>query len=115
MTETQPASHRVAPRHRLYLVLLFLLTLASLLATIPLSLLSRQLGYGTVAIVIGIPCAAVGLVVARRQPSNPLGWLFLITGIYLILSNDAADYTYYMYRLWHRLPFHPAALAIDQL
>ena len=102
-------------RHRLSWLLLSLLALASLLATLPLSLLSGQLGYGTVAVVIGIPCAAVGVVVARRQPGNPLGWLFLVTGILLLISNDAADYAYYVYRLGHRLPFGPAALAIDQL
>ena len=67
------------------------------------------------AVVIGIPCAAVGVVVARRQPGNPLGWLFLVTGILLLVSNDAGDYAYYVYRLGHRLPFGPAALAIDQL
>ena len=67
------------------------------------------------AVVIGIPCAAVGVVVARRQPRNPLSWLFLITSIMLLVSIDAGDYAYYVYRLGHRLPFGPAALAIDQL
>ena len=65
--------------------------------------------------VIGIPCAAVGVLVARRQPGNPLGWLFLMTGSLLFVSNDAGDYSYYVYRLGHRLPFGPAALVIDQL
>src|SRR5271165_1038453 len=115
MTGTQPASRRAAPRSSLSLTVLSLLALLSLLATLPLSLLSGQLGYGTVAVVIGIPCAAVGVVVARRQPANPLGWLFLLTGILLLISNDAADYAYYVYRLGHRLPFGPVGLVIDQL
>ena len=115
MTGTQPASRRAAPRSSLSLTVLSLLALLSLLATLPLSLLSGQLGYGTVAVVIGIPCAAVGVVVARRQPGNPLGWLFLLTGILLLISNDAADYAYYVYRLGHRLPFGPVGLVIDQL
>ena len=115
MTGTQPASRRAAPRGSLSLTVLSLLALLSLLATLPLSLLSGQLGYGTVAVVIGIPCAAVGVVVARRQPGNPLGWLFLLTGILLLISNDAADYAYYVYRLGHRLPFGPVGLVIDQL
>ena len=115
MTGTRPASRRRAPRSRLALTVLALLALLSLLATLPLSLLSGQLGYGTVAVVIGIPCAAVGVVVARRQPANPLGWLFLLTGILLLISNDAGDYAYYVYRLGHRLPFGPVGLVIDQL
>ena len=65
MTGTQPASRRAAPRSSLPLTVLSLLALLSLLATLPLSLLSGQLGYGTVAVVIGIPCAAVGVVVAH--------------------------------------------------
>ncbi len=111
MTGTRFASRR-ATRARLSLSLL---ALVSLLATLPLSLLSGQLGYGTVAVVIGIPCAAVGVLVARRQPGNPLGWLFLMTGILLLISNDAGDYTYYVYRLGHQLPFGPVGMVIDQL
>ena len=115
MTGTRPARHPAATRRSLSLVLLALLALASLLATLPLSLLSGQLGYGTVAVVIGIPCAAVGVLVARRQPGNPLGWLFLMTAILLLISNDAGDYAYYVYRLGHRLPFGPVGLVIDQM
>ncbi len=115
MTGIRLASRRAAARARLSLILLALVAVACLLATLPLSLLSGQLGYGVVAVVIGIPCAAVGVVVARRQPGNPLGWLFLMTGILLLISNDAGDYAYYVYRLGHRLPFGPAALVIEQL
>jgi hypothetical protein len=67
MTRTPAAPRRVA------LALLAALALVALLATLPLSLLSRQLGNGIVAVVIGVPCAAVGVLVARRQPGNPLG------------------------------------------
>src|SRR5579863_8303570 len=75
-----------------------------LVMTLPLSLLSGQLGNGTVAVVIGVPCAAVGTLVARRQPRNPLGWLFLLTAISLFVSNDGADYAYFAYRLGHHVP-----------
>jgi len=111
MTGTRPASRRRAARSSLALTVLSLLALLSLLAALPLSLLSGQLGDGIVAVVIGIPCAAVGVVVARRQPGNPLGWLFLLTGSCLFVSNDAGDYAYYVYRLGHRLPFGPAGLS----
>ena len=86
-----------------------------LVATLPLTLLSGQLGDGLVALVIGIPCAGVGVVVARRQPGNPLGWLFLAIALCLFVANDGGDYSYFVYRLGHHLPFGPAALALDQL
>jgi len=50
----------------------------SMVAMLPLSLLAREFGPGIVAVVIGIPCAGIGVLVARRQPGNPLGWLFLV-------------------------------------
>jgi hypothetical protein len=86
----------------------------SLVAALPLTLLSGQLGNGLVALVIGIPCAAIGVLVARRQPSNPLGWLFLVIAVCLFVSNDGGDYAYYVYRLGHRVPLGPAALVTDQ-
>jgi hypothetical protein len=66
-----------------------------------------------VAVVIGIPCAAVGAVVARRQPRNPLGWLFLMTAVFLLAANDGGDYSYFVYRLGHHIPLGPAALALE--
>src|SRR4029077_3536150 len=44
---------------------------ASLAAMIPLSVLAQLLGEGVVALVIGVPCMAVGFVVARRPPRTP--------------------------------------------
>ena len=86
-----------------------------LVATLPLTLLSGQLGEGLVALGIGIPCAGVGALVARRQPGNPLGWLFLAIALCLFVANDGGDYAYFVYRLGHHLPFGPAALALEQL
>jgi hypothetical protein len=86
----------------------------SLVATLPLTLLSGQLGNGLVALVIGIPSAGIGVLVARRQPSNPLGWLFLVIAVCLFASNDGGDYSYFVYRLGHRVPLGPAALVTDQ-
>ena len=91
------------------------LAVLSFAAAIPLSLLSHQLVSGVIAAVIGVPCAAVGMVVTRRQRENPLGWLFLVIGVCLFLSTVGADYAVLAYRLGHRLPFGPVALALDQL
>ncbi len=91
------------------------LAMLSFAAAIPLSLLSHQLDSGVIAAVIGVPCAAVGIVVTRRQWGNPLGWLFLAIGVCLFLSTAGGDYATLAYRLGHRLPFGPVALALDQL
>jgi hypothetical protein len=63
----------------------------STVALVPLSIQTGQAFNGVVALVIGIPAAAVGLVVARRQPRNPLGWLLLAIGLCLILATDGSD------------------------
>jgi hypothetical protein len=88
--------------------------LLSIVAAIPLTVLSHQLGDVVVAAVIGVPCAAVGWVAARRQPENPLGWLFLVIGVFMFLSTDGGDYGYFVYRLGHHLPLAPAGLALAQ-
>jgi len=90
------------------------LAVLSLVAMLPLSLLSRQLGSGSTALVIGIPCAGVGLVVARRHPGNPLGWLYLLIASCLFLATDGGDYSSFVYRHGHDLPFNAVGLALDQ-
>jgi hypothetical protein len=58
------------------LVVLALLAGLALAAALPLAWLSHDLGSGVPALMFGLPSAAVGLLVARRQPGNPLGcWL----------------------------------------
>jgi hypothetical protein len=65
--------------------------------------------------VIGVPSGAVGVVVARRQPDNPLGWLFLAIAACLVLSSVGGDYAFYVYRLGHRLPLGAAGLVLYEL
>jgi hypothetical protein len=87
----------------------------SLAAAVPLTVLSGQLGDGVTAWAIGIPSAGVGFLVARRQPGNPLGWLFLVCAGCLFTSNDAVDYSYFVYRLGHHVSFGPLALWLSEL
>jgi hypothetical protein len=87
----------------------------SLVAMLPLSLLARQFGDGIVAVVIGIPCAGVGVLVARRQPGNPLGWIFLVIAVCLFLATDGGDYAFLVYRRGDHLPLGSAGLACDRL
>jgi len=86
-----------------------------LAAMIPLSVLAQLVGEGVVALVIGVPCAAIGFLVARRQPRNPLGWLFLVIAIFLFVPTVGGDYAYLNYELGHPLPFAAAGLAVDGL
>jgi hypothetical protein len=76
--------------------------------------LSGQIFNALVAAAIGVPCAAVGWLVTRRQPGNPIGWLFLVTGIFMFLSTAGGDYGYYVYRLGHHLPLGAAGSALSQ-
>jgi hypothetical protein len=84
-------------------------------AVIPLSLLSRQYVNGIVPLVIGVPCGVVGVLVARRQPGNPIGWLLLVIPACLFLATDGADYALLAYHLGYHLPLGPLALVLDEL
>jgi hypothetical protein len=68
-------------------------------------------------LVIIIVNAAVGLLVARHQPTNPIGWLLTGESVFLLLSILSGFYADIVYRLGHPgLPvIAPAALALDQL
>jgi hypothetical protein len=98
-----------------WVILLGGLAALSFAAMIPLTFLSGQVFNGAIPLVIGVPCAGVGILVARRQPRNPIGWLFLVTGTCLFLSTDGPDYALLTYRLGHHLPLGPVGLALGQL
>jgi hypothetical protein len=100
---------------RIWRSILGLLAVLSLTAAVPLSLLAHEADSGLIAAVIGVPCAAVGMVVTRRQRDNPLGWLFLVIGVCLFLSTIGQDYAILAYRLGHRLPLGPVALVLDEI
>jgi hypothetical protein len=105
---------------RVWRVVLSILAVLSGAAMIPLALLaspagSAALGNLLIAAAIGIPCAAVGYLVARQQPGNPLGWLFLVIAICLFLSTDGGEYAAVSYLLGHHLPFSPVGLVLDDI
>jgi hypothetical protein len=87
----------------------------SFAAAIPLTLLAHQVFIGVVAAVIGVPCAAVGFAVTRRQRDNPLGWLFLVLAICQFIGTDGGAYVLTADRFGHHLPFIPVALALDEI
>ena len=115
-----PAAEVTARRFRVaspatWIILLGGLAALSFVAMIPLMLMAHQLFNGLVALVIGVPCAVVGVLVARRQPRNPIGWLFLVIAAWVSLGTDGPDYAFLGYRLGHHLPLSAVGLALGQL
>jgi hypothetical protein len=58
--------------------------------------------------------ASVGIVVARRQPGNPLGWMFLALAARSALGVSAGAYAVLSYRLGHHLLLGVAAVFLAQ-
>jgi hypothetical protein len=87
--------------------------LAGLLAVfVPLTMASHDLHLSAAGAtpVMALALAAAGMVVANRQPSNPIGWLLLGSGLATMLSTDAGLYVLLDYRIGHgTLPLGPAA------
>ena len=84
-------------------------------ATVVLSLLVRRdlLENAGQPLLVTVPFAAVGVIVARRQPGNPMGWLLAGVGVLVMLANVGSLYAVLDYHLGHRLPFGPAAVLLD--
>jgi hypothetical protein len=61
-----------------------------------------DLGQNIGNLALFITLGAVGVVVARAQPRNPVGWLLLGAALALALSSAGGDYEVLVYRLGHR-------------
>ncbi len=60
--------------------------------------------------------AGVGVVVARRQPRNPVGWILLVFVLLFMLGSDSGYYAVYGYsRGHHGLPFAALAVLLEPL
>jgi hypothetical protein len=79
-------------------------------ALVPLAFAVREAESDIVIVIIVMSLAAVGLVVARRQPGNPLGWMFLALAALSALGTVAGAYAVLSYRLGHHLPLGVAAV-----
>ncbi len=88
------------------------LALALAIAAVPLAVLSRQ-GSPAEPLIAAASFTAVGLVVARRHPRNPMGWLLAAIGILILLTMTGGYYAVLVYRLGYRLPLGPLALVLD--
>jgi hypothetical protein len=99
-----------SPRTALILGGLFF---ALAVAFLPLVALAHQgsLIASATPLLIEVPYAAVGLIIARRQPRNPVGWLLLASGGLPLLGSDGGEYAWIVYGLGHHnLPFGEAAV-----
>jgi hypothetical protein len=54
--------------------------------------------------IITLPFFAVGVLVARRRPGNPIGWIFLAFTFAFLLSIDAANYAVLVFTVHRALP-----------
>jgi hypothetical protein len=125
MGEVQPAppAAKVSGRRPLLAprktaAILGVLAVALLAASLPLSDLSHQLTFNNASGSVGLILffGGVGVLVARRQSRNPVGWLLI--GYVLLggLSVDAGYYTLLRYHLGHRgLPLGPVAVLLTPL
>jgi hypothetical protein len=66
------------------------------------------------AIVFALSFTAVGVVVARRDPRNPMGWLLLGVALAIEIGSLAPGYAYLDYGRHHgSLPFGPVAVLLS--
>ncbi len=94
------------------------LVLVLLGVTVTLAALIHQLTILNVATGLTIPLgyAAVGVVVARHQPRNPVGWILICFVVLLLIPLDAGYYAVLRYPIgYHGIPLGPAAVAAASL
>jgi hypothetical protein len=69
---------------------------------------------GVAWFVFGVTFTAVGVVVARREPRNPMGWLLLGAALSIQVGSDAPAYAYFDYKTHHgTLPLGPLAVLLS--
>jgi hypothetical protein len=85
-------------------------------ASLPLAALAHQLTFGGVGQVpLMIPFAAVGALVAHRQPRNPIGWILLTIAITAAGGTDCGFYAVRAYHVdHHSLPLSRLAVFLTQ-
>jgi hypothetical protein len=95
----------------------FAVVVALMALAFPLHQATSQVAAGgdlASSLIVVLPFALVGLVVARRQPRNGVGWLLLATALFMIVQSDASTYTVLDYRLHGgRLRFGPLAVFVQ--
>jgi hypothetical protein len=111
------AAHRPRSASPAAATILGALVLMLAVATLVLMGLAHKLAIDVAAgVTIVLIYAGVGVIVARRQPRNPIGWILLVFALLYTLGASATYYAVLYYRLGHRgLPFAPAAVLLAAL
>ena len=97
-------------------LLLGILVLASLAAVVPLSSLAHEpVTFANSSVELaGFAFAAVGFVVAWRQPGNSIGWILLGVAVFFGLNSYGGAYAVIDYRIHHGgLPLGPVAVFLQ--
>jgi hypothetical protein len=90
------------------------LTLALTVLYVPLAWPARDFSDGWQVLIGFLAFALPGVVVARRQPGNPVGWILIGLGVYAGIETDAGRYAVFDYHFHHGgLPFGPAAALLE--
>src|ERR1700681_2194746 len=113
-------SAEVAGRFRLATpttaLVLGLLTLLLEAVDVPLEAQIHTLSFGNYGfqLVFIVPFTLVGVVVARREPHNPMGWLLMAVALVEVLASVASDYAVFVYYFGHRgWPLGSLAVLLD--
>jgi len=96
-------------------VVIAVLAVALGIADLPLEHLIHQLTFsnGGYQVIVVLAFALVGVVIALRLPSHPIGWLLISVGLFLVLTGVASDYSILDYRMHHgTLPLGPIAILL---
>jgi hypothetical protein len=110
---TQAAVRRLHVASPVTAVLLGALGLVLIAAWVPLSYLTRDLQASRDGVVpaFALACGLLGMLVARRQPRNPEGWLLLGLAAGLMVTVDSGLYAVLDYRVHHgQLPLGEIAV-----
>jgi hypothetical protein len=109
---TRLARRLATPRSALAIAVL---TVALTAAAVVLTVLDHNFQAGDGGSAILIPgFGLIGFVVARRQPSNPIGWCLLGCALFLSVDDTASSYSVLDYRLRHAgLPLGPVSILLQ--
>ena len=114
----EPAASRFRLASPVTATVLAVQSLMLLVGALVLSALTGQLSVlssGPIVPVV-VVYAAVGFVVARRQPGNPIGWILITWIVVFLLSGVAGGYAALYYRFGHHgLPLAPVAVVLGPL
>ncbi len=87
-----------------------------LAAWVPLAVMAHDLTVSNLVSTgtLSLTFTVVGLVVARHQPRNPMGWLLAAVGLLTAVGAVAAEYEVLVYRLGHGgWPLAPVAAFLE--